>query len=101
MDDVSRALPAEPPRARLSLDRVRQVFPLALLVLLCLAFATTSDRFLTNQQRPDRAPARAVLLVAAVAMTFVIVNGSIDLSVGSIVALTALVARVSSHSACG
>ena len=34
----------------------------------------------------------AVLLVAAVAMTFVIVSGSIDLSVGSVVALSALAA---------
>jgi ribose/xylose/arabinose/galactoside ABC-type transport system permease subunit len=92
MDDVSRALPAEAPRAGLTLDRVRQVFPLALLVVLCLAFATTSDRFLTINNALIVLQQSAVLLVAAVAMTFVIVNGSIDLSVGSIVALSALVA---------
>jgi ribose/xylose/arabinose/galactoside ABC-type transport system permease subunit len=92
MDDVSRAMPAERPRPRLSLDRVRQVFPLVLLVLLCLAFATTSDRFLTVGNALIVLQQSAVLLVAAVAMTFVVVSGSIDLSVGSIVALSALVA---------
>jgi ribose/xylose/arabinose/galactoside ABC-type transport system permease subunit len=86
MDDVSRALRPRHSGPRLSLDRVRQVFPLALLVLLCLAFATTSDRFLTINNALIVLQQSAVLLVAAVAMTFVIVNGSIDLSVGSIVA---------------
>jgi ribose/xylose/arabinose/galactoside ABC-type transport system permease subunit len=92
MDDVSRALPVEAARPRLTLDRVRQVFPLALLVVLCLAFSLTSDRFLTVNNALIVLQQSAVLLVAAVAMTFVIVNGSIDLSVGSIVALSALVA---------
>jgi ribose/xylose/arabinose/galactoside ABC-type transport system permease subunit len=92
MDDVSPALPVREVRSRLSLDRVRQVFPLALLVLLCGAFALTSDRFLTVSNALIVLQQSAVLLVAAVAMTFVVVSGSIDLSVGSIVALSALVA---------
>jgi ribose/xylose/arabinose/galactoside ABC-type transport system permease subunit len=92
MDDVSRAVPAEGARPRLSLDRVRQVFPLVLLLALCFAFSLSSDRFLTINNALIVLQQSAVLLVAAVAMTFVIVNGSIDLSVGSIVALTALVA---------
>ena len=37
------------------------------------------------------------LLAAALGMTFVIVGGSIDLSVGSILALAALVSAASSH----
>jgi ribose/xylose/arabinose/galactoside ABC-type transport system permease subunit len=92
MDDVSRAMPVEATRPRLTLGRVRQVFPLALLVVLCFAFSLTSDRFLTVGNALIVLQQSAVLLVAAVAMTFVIVNGSIDLSVGSIVALSALVA---------
>lgn len=92
MDDVSPALSGRGPRPRLSLDRVRKLFPLALLIVLCLAFATTSDRFLTVGNALIVLQQSAVLLVAAVAMTFVIVSGSIDLSVGSIVALSALVA---------
>jgi ribose/xylose/arabinose/galactoside ABC-type transport system permease subunit len=63
-----------------------------MLVVLCLAFALTSDRFLTVNNALIVMQQSAVLLVAAVAMTFVVVSGSIDLSVGSVVALSALVA---------
>lgn len=89
MDDVSGAPAAAPRRG---LDQVRQLFPLGLLVVLCLAFALTSDRFLTVNNALIVMQQSAVLLVAAVAMTFVVVSGSIDLSVGSVVALSALVA---------
>lgn len=91
MDDV-RPAPATAAAPLLGLDRVRRVFPLALLVVLCLAFALTSDRFLTVNNALIVMQQSAVLLVAAVAMTFVVVSGSIDLSVGSVVALSALVA---------
>lgn len=75
-----------------SVDRLRQWFPLALLLVLCLAFGTLSDRFLTVNNGLIILQQSAVLLVAALAMTFVIISGSIDLSVGSMVALSALTA---------
>lgn len=75
-----------------AVDRLRQWFPVALLALLCLGFAVSSDRFLSVNNGLIILQQSSVLLVAAVAMTFVIVSGSIDLSVGSIVALSALAA---------
>lgn len=90
MDDVTHKTIPTPRRS--VVDRMRQWFPVGLLVLLCLWFALTSDRFLTVSNGLIILQQSAVLLVAAVAMTFVIVSGSIDLSVGSIVALSALAA---------
>jgi ribose/xylose/arabinose/galactoside ABC-type transport system permease subunit len=89
MDDVA---PAAPQRARVVAERLRQWFPIALLLVLCLVFSLSSDRFLSVNNGLIILQQSAVLLVAAVAMTFVIVSGSIDLSVGSIVALAALAA---------
>jgi ribose/xylose/arabinose/galactoside ABC-type transport system permease subunit len=92
MDDVTGATPRAENRARMSVEKLRNWFPVGLLVLLCLGFALTSDRFLTVNNGLIILQQSAVLLVAAVAMTFVIVSGSIDLSVGSVVALSALAA---------
>lgn len=85
MDGMSQKQGATP-----VFERLRQWFPVGLLLVLCLGFALTSDRFLTLNNGLIILQQSAVLLVAAVAMTFVVVNGSIDLSVGSIVALSAL-----------
>lgn len=92
MDDVKQAAKSVTAHERSTLDQVRQWFPVGLLLLLCLGFALTSDRFLTVNNGLIILQQSAVLLVAAVAMTFVIVSGSIDLSVGSVVALSALAA---------
>lgn len=92
MDDVKQATRAETANERSTLNQIRQWFPVGLLLLLCLGFALTSDRFLTVNNGLIILQQSAVLLVAAVAMTFVIVSGSIDLSVGSVVALSALAA---------
>lgn len=90
MDDVKQTTKSATATARPALDQVRQWFPVGLLLVLCLGFALTSDRFLTVNNGLIILQQSAVLLVAAVAMTFVIVSGSIDLSVGSVVALSAL-----------
>lgn len=92
MDDVKQTARSATAHERSPLDQVRQWFPVGLLLLLCLGFALTSDRFLTVNNGLIILQQSAVLLVAAVAMTFVIVSGSIDLSVGSVVALSALAA---------
>jgi ribose/xylose/arabinose/galactoside ABC-type transport system permease subunit len=92
MDDVKHAASTSAAAERSALARVRHWFPVGLLFLLCLGFALTSDRFLTINNGLIILQQSAVLLVAAVAMTFVIVSGSIDLSVGSVVALSALAA---------
>lgn len=90
MDDVKQTTKSATATARPALDQVRQWFPVGLLLVLCLGFALTSDRFLTVNNGLIILQQSAVLLVAAVAMTFVVVSGSIDLSVGSVVALSAL-----------
>lgn len=90
MDDVNIAETKAPAKARISIDKVRQWFPAVLLAVVCLGFSLTSDRFLTVSNGLIILQQSVVLLVASVAMTFVIVSGSIDLSVGSIVALSAL-----------
>ncbi|MGV8987266.1 MAG: ABC transporter permease [Cypionkella sp.] len=94
MDDVMPE-PAKdtgaPPKARLAAT-LRGAFPVLMLVVLCLGFGLMSDRFLSVNNALIVMQQSAVLLVAAVAMTFVIVSGSIDLSVGSVVAVSALAA---------
>lgn len=98
MDDVTLTAARGLSTGRPLKARLRQWFPVGLLVVLCLGFALTSDRFLSVNNGLIILQQSAVLLVAAVAMTFVIVSGSIDLSVGSIVALSALGAAAVSGS---
>lgn len=89
--DGDKQRPAVP-----TIERVRALFPILLLAGLCLYFALQSERFLTIPNGLIVLQQSVVLLVAALGMTFVIVNGSIDLSVGSVVALSALVAAATS-----
>jgi ribose transport system permease protein len=90
---------AQPSKARvLDFAVLRRFFPIALLVILCVAFSLLSPRFLTWSNLLIVLEQGTVLLVAALGMTFVIMAGSIDLSVGSIVALSALTAAIASDS---
>lgn len=84
------------PRLGLSRDAVTRFFPLLLLLSLILVFSLMSLRFLTIGNAMIVAQQSVVLLVIALGMTFVIVAGSIDLSVGAIVALSALAAAMTS-----
>jgi ribose transport system permease protein len=78
-------------------EGVRRFFPIFLLVALAIAFSLTSARFLQFNNLMIVAQ-HIVLLVAAFGMTFVVIAGSIDLSVGAIVAIAALVAAKTSGS---
>jgi ribose transport system permease protein len=71
---------------------LRSYFPILLLLFLIVVFASQSSRFLTFSNFSIVLQQTVVLLAAALGMTFVIIAGSIDLSVGSIVAISALVA---------
>ena len=93
-DSTASTTSASPPRRTLSADRVRRYFPLVLLAVLCAVFGTLSDRFLSVGNLSIVAQQSAVLLTVALGVTFVIVAGSIDLSVGSMVALSALAAAL-------
>ncbi len=79
-------------------ESLRRTFPVLLLVVLCIAFSISSSRFLTMGNGLIVLQQAVVLAVAALGMTFVVIAGSIDLSVGSIVALSALAAASTSGS---
>jgi ribose transport system permease protein len=77
---------------------IRRLFPIFLLAALVALFALSSPRFLTLNNFFIVLQQTVVLLVVAVGMTFVIISGSIDLSVGSMTALAAMMAAASSSS---
>jgi len=91
------ATEAVPPavRPRLSREALARFFPLLLLGALGVVFSALSPRFLTAGNAMIIAQQAVVLGVTALGMTFVIVAGSIDLSVGAVVALSALAAALS------
>jgi simple sugar transport system permease protein len=62
---------------------------MAVLAVLFVFFSVQTDAFLTTNNLVNVARQVAPTVVVAVAMTFVITTGNIDLSVGSIVGLTA------------
>ena len=76
----------------------KRYIPILALVLLCIFFTLLQPRFLTFANAMIVLQQSVVLISAALGMTFVIVGGSIDLSVGSILALSALVTALASES---
>jgi ribose transport system permease protein len=83
---------------RFGREEARRFFPILLLIALAAVFSFASTRFLQFNNLMIVAQQAVVLLVAALGMTFVIIAGSIDLSVGAIVALAALLAAKTSSS---
>ena len=67
------------------------LLPIAFLVILVIFFSTQTANFLQVSTLYTIAREAAVVLVVAVGLTFVILMGSIDLSVGSTVTLAGLV----------
>lgn len=72
-------------------------FPILLLVGLIILFSLVSSRFMRYQNFMIIAQQAVVICIGALGMTFVIIGGSIDLSVGSVVALTALVSALTAR----
>jgi ribose transport system permease protein len=77
-------------------ERARKLFPLVLLLSLITVFSLLSPRFLQVFNLMIILQQGVVLLVTSLGMTFIIIAGSIDLSVGSIIALSALTAAATS-----
>jgi ribose transport system permease protein len=69
---------------------------LPVLILLCLGFHLATGRFLTFSNMSIMLQQASINTVLATGMTFVILTGGIDLSVGSILALSAVVAVATS-----
>jgi simple sugar transport system permease protein len=66
----------------------------AFFALCCIVFSISTDAFLTTGNLLNLLRQSAPLLIVAVAMTFVITTGGIDLSVGSTVALVNALAAI-------
>ncbi len=66
--------------------------PLVALIVLCLIATLLSDRFLSPININNVLMQGAVMTVIAIGMTFVIIGGGFDLSVGSVVALSGIAA---------
>jgi ribose transport system permease protein len=67
------------------------------LVLLCVALWALTPHFLTISNLLNIAEQTSINAIVAVGMTFVIISGGIDLSVGSIVALSGVVLGMMLH----
>lgn len=64
----------------------------AALVIACVAMSLMTDSFLSERNITNILTQSAVVGIVAVGATFVIITGGIDLSVGAVVALSAMVA---------
>jgi ribose transport system permease protein len=69
---------------------------LPVLILLCIGFELLSGRFMSMQNISIVAQQASINMVLAAGMTSVILTGGIDLSVGSILAASAMVAVIAS-----
>lgn len=79
-----------PKKWRLTQKRARLLITLGLFVLLILVFSGVNDSFFTSKNINLMLREAAPVGIIAVGMTFVIITGGIDLSVGSTLALTAM-----------
>src|SRR6516225_8554314 len=90
---------AKPAQVRFSpAALVFQLRAVIVLVLLTTAFAVASPAFLTGSNLTILVKHVAINAILAVGMTFVILSGGIDLSVGSIAGLAGIIAGGLIHS---
>ncbi|WP_144378056.1 ABC transporter permease [Mesorhizobium amorphae] len=92
-DIQKKAADAEVRRSFLSSPTVRQYGGIIIsLAMLCVVFSVMSPRFLAFNNFMNIMQQVAVIAVAAYGMTYVILLGDIDLSIGSIIAVSGMVA---------
>jgi ribose transport system permease protein len=83
-------------RARMqSLMRTAGMLPV--LILLCIGFGVMTDGFFTLQNLSIVTQQASINIVLAAGMTFVILTGGIDLSVGSVLSAAAVAALIASN----
>ncbi|GAB7550266.1 MULTISPECIES: ABC transporter permease subunit [unclassified Cupriavidus] len=75
-------------------ERLRALGMLPVLVLLCIGFTVLTENFAGWQNLSIIAQQASINMVLAAGMTFVILTGGIDLSVGSILSISAVVAML-------
>lgn len=69
---------------------VRRLLPLAILLVIVAGFSAASPAYLTFQNLTNILDQSSVLVIAAMGLTLIIIAGSIDLSVGSVAGLAAV-----------
>ena len=74
--------------------RLRAVVPLGVLILLCVLIGLVQPAFLTQGNISRLASAAAIPMIIACGMTFVILMGSIDLSVEGVLGIGAVILSV-------
>ncbi|CAL9347725.1 hypothetical protein SUDANB57_00395 [Streptomyces sp. enrichment culture] len=84
--------PAGPARSERLTALVQQHGALAVLVIVSLVATVSFDSFATGDNVSNMATSSAFLAIVALGMTFVIITGGIDLSVGSLFALGGVLA---------
>src|SRR5215475_8721730 len=86
---VTEQRPGALARARAAWSRLHALGPIAGLVLLCIVGTLLNTDFATLDNAMNVLTRTAFIGIIAVGMTFVIISGGIDLSVGSMAALIA------------
>ena len=97
MITTSSMIQKRPPATRSrfgGFDRLRQYGLIAALIILIVAFAFSNEYFFTANNLLNVARQVSVTAIVAVGMTFVIISGGIDLSVGSNLAFSGVVASM-------
>jgi ribose transport system permease protein len=79
---------------RLDRETLTGQAPLVTLLVLCLVTAMMTDRFLSPLNLTNLLVQSSIMAVIAMGMTFVIIGGGFDLSVGSIAALSGCIAAM-------
>src|SRR5713101_437443 len=72
-------------------DWIKRFLPFVSLVVLCILIAALEPRFLSAGNLASVARQTAVITIIAMGMTMVMISGGIDLSVGSVLALSGVV----------
>ena len=85
---------AAPKRKDLRGSLIQLAGMLPVLILICVLFAVLTPNFLTENNIINVVRQASINIVLAAGMTFVILTGGIDLSVGSVLGLTAVIAVV-------
>ena len=85
---------ASPKRKELKSSLIQLAGMLPVLILICILFAVLSPNFLTENNIVNVVRQASINIVLAAGMTFVILTSGIDLAVGSVLGLTAVMAVV-------
>ncbi|MEW6129945.1 MAG: ABC transporter permease [Acidobacteriota bacterium] len=75
-------------------DWIKRFLPFVSLIALCMVIAVLEPKFVSAGNLAGVARQTAVITIMAIGMTVVMVSGGIDLSVGSMMALTAVIGAI-------